>query len=101
MAQATLTYKDGAFWRGDARLIVMTRGQYGDNAPTHKEVEQAEKEIIAAVHSHADMLAALQNALPWLIKAHNDGAFDGCALPLGGLKAYEQIERAIAKAVQP
>jgi hypothetical protein len=45
-----------------------------------------------------DLLAALEDALPWLIKADIDGAFDGCALPLGGRKAWEQIERAIAKA---
>lgn len=45
-----------------------------------------------------DMLAALENALPWLVKADIDGAFKNCALPLGGRKAWEQIERAIAKA---
>jgi hypothetical protein len=44
------------------------------------------------------MLAALENALPWLVKADIDGAFNGCALPLGGRKAWEQMERAIAKA---
>jgi hypothetical protein len=55
----------------------------------------ANARLIAAA---PDLLAALETALPWLIKADIDGAFDGCALPLGGRKAWEQIERAIAKA---
>jgi len=52
----------------------------------------------ALIAAAPDLLAALETALPWLIKADIDGAFDGCALPLGGRKAWEQIERAIAKA---
>lgn len=52
----------------------------------------------ALFHAAPDMLAALENALPWLIKADIDGAFNGCALPLGGRKAWEQMERAIIKA---
>jgi hypothetical protein len=52
----------------------------------------------ALIAAAPDMLAALESASPWLIKAHIDGAFDGCALPLGGRKAWERIERAIAKA---
>jgi hypothetical protein len=57
--------------------------------------KKADRDLIAAA---PDLLAALETALPWLIKADIDGAFDGCALPLGGRKAWEQIERAIAKA---
>lgn len=45
-----------------------------------------------------DMLVALKNALPWLIKAENDDCFQHCAAPLGGKKAIERIQAAIAKA---
>jgi hypothetical protein len=54
--------------------------------------------ILAMQDSYREMLSALETALPWLTKADIDGAFDGCALPLGGRKAWEQIERAIVKA---
>lgn len=69
MTQATLVYKNGAFMRGDARLVVMVRGQWGDDCPSHKEVEDAEKEIIAAVHSFPDMLASLAALLPLATEA--------------------------------
>ena len=54
--------------------------------------------ILAMQDSYREMLSALETALPWLTKADIDGAFDGCALPLGGRKAWEQVERAIVKA---
>jgi hypothetical protein len=64
MTQRRLVYKNGAFMRGDARLLVMVRGQWGDGAPSHKEVEDAGKEIAAAVHDFDDMLASLAALIP-------------------------------------
>jgi hypothetical protein len=66
MTQTALVYANGAFMRGDARLVVMTRGQYGDNAPSHKEVDDAQKEIAAAVNCFPDMLEALELAEGWI-----------------------------------
>ena len=63
----------------------------------HKGLE-AVKEATALFAAAPDLLAALEVALPWLARADIDGAFDGCALPLGGRKAREQVEQAIAKA---
>lgn len=62
------------------------------------DAETSTRQNASLIAAAPDMLAALENALPWLIKADIDGAFNGCALPLGGRKAWEQIERAIAKA---
>ena len=71
----------------------LTQGGYTHGIDA--ETLEREAHLVAAA---PDLLAALETALPWLTKADIDGAFDGCALPLGGRKAWEQIERAIAKA---
>lgn len=55
----------------------------------------ANAHLIAAA---PDMLAALEVALRWLAMANTNGAFSDCAAPLGGIKALQQIEAAIAKA---
>lgn len=93
MTDATLIHKNGAFWRGEARLVVMTRGQYVDGAPTHKEVEQAEQEIITAVHAAPDMLEVLKQ----LLEAFNEYASDLNDIPADHAVAI--MEAAIAKAV--
>jgi hypothetical protein len=54
-----------------------------------------EARLVAAA---PDLLTALENALPWIIKAQNDHAFDGCAAPLGGKKAIERMQAAMDKA---
>jgi hypothetical protein len=59
------------------------------------KANKADRDLIATA---PDLLAALENALPWIIKAQNDHAFDGCAAPLGGKKAIERMQAAIAKA---
>ncbi len=84
------TYVDSAHdgWIADAEGNLIACAVRNENM-------QANARLIAAA---PDLLAALETALPWLTKADIDGAFDGCALPLGGRKAWEQIERAIAKA---
>lgn len=55
----------------------------------------ANAHLIAAA---PEMLAAIENAIPWLVKAHIDGAFKDCAAPIGGEQAWKQMEAAIAKA---
>jgi hypothetical protein len=85
--------QDGAQWFIGAPV--------SDTLPAHaaRHIGNAYNEANARLIAAApDLLAALETALPWLIKADIDGAFDGCALPLGGRKAWEQIERAIVKA---
>ena len=79
----------------DARGRNVARAHCGGSYGVKLDEAEAHARLIAAA---PDLLAALEDALPWLTKADIDGAFDSCALPLGGRKAWEQIERAIAKA---
>jgi hypothetical protein len=95
------THTQGPWWRDDDGFIAAGSGETYvtiadvDFSDLDIDEREANARLIAAA---PDMLAALERASPWLIKAHIDGAFDGCALPLGGRKAWEKIERAIAKA---
>jgi hypothetical protein len=45
-----------------------------------------------------DLLAALENCLPWLAKADESGAFSECVNRDGGALAIEQARAALAKA---
>lgn len=68
------------------------------------DIAHGNKQAVQLVHQANAMLvllAAAETALPWLIKAENDDAFKGCALPLGGRKAIEKLQAAIAGARCP
>ena len=77
------------------RLIdeYLTQGGHAPNI----DADTLDREA-ALVAAAPDMLAALERALPWLIKAEIDGAFANCAAPLGGGRAIEGMKAAITKA---
>ncbi len=106
MTQVRLVYKNRAFMRGDARLLVMERGQYGDGAPSHKEVADAEKEIVAAVHDFYDMLASLAALIPLASEAiearkASDDPEDNNADVIALYKADIEAARAVIAKAQP
>lgn len=79
--------------------LFLTRCEYGEGAHSAAEIDAHAAEIVARINAFPAMLDALKNAMPWLVKADIDGAFNGCALPLGGKKAWQQMQRAIDAAM--
>ncbi len=47
-----IVVRDGAIWKGNKRLLVIARGQWGDEAPSHAELAEAEAELARIVAAH-------------------------------------------------
>ena len=46
------TMRDGAIWKGDQRMLVLVRALWGDGAPSHAALAEAEADIARIINAH-------------------------------------------------